>query len=143
MRKNKTDLDYINHMIRFGERAIRNFEEFERYGSQGFEEDFIIDGIAKSLNEFGEQLAKNKLSRSIYLKYEYEEYWYNVRQWRNKSTHAYETQDAIEVIETVKEELPEWLNYVYQMKDDLILEQENNLEQEESDFILPNDELEL
>lgn len=37
-----------------------------------------------------------------------------------KSTHAYETQDAIEVLETVKEELPEWLDYVYKMKDDLI-----------------------
>lgn len=58
MKKNENDLDYINHMIRFGERALKNYEQFKKFGSQGFEEDFIIDGIAKSLNEFGEQLAK-------------------------------------------------------------------------------------
>lgn len=125
MKKNKTDLDYLNHMIRFGERALRNYKQFKRYGSQGFEEDFIIDGIAKSLNEFGEQLAPNKLSKNLYLKYENEDYWWIVRQWRNRSTHAYETQDAIEVLETVREELPEWLEYVYKMKDNLTKEKDN------------------
>jgi len=124
MKKNKSDLDYLNHMIRFGERALRNYKQFRKFGAQGFEEDFIIDGIAKSLNEFGEQLAPNKLNKEIYLKYENEEYWWIVRQWRNKSTHAYETQEAIEVLETVRDELPQWLEYVYEMKADLITQRD-------------------
>lgn len=45
-------------------------------GSQGFDDDFIIDAMAKCLEEIGEQLAKNKLSESIYQRLLIQKTWY-------------------------------------------------------------------
>ena len=120
----KEDVYWIELMIEFTSRALEYYEEIKHSSYPRLVMEGLDDALASQIAHIGEQLDSNKLSKEVQERYP-EIPWRDMKDYRNLHNHWYQDIRMTQVYEIAESDLEELLQALYEIRDDLIKERDD------------------
>lgn len=121
----KDDIYWIELMIEFTSRALEYYEEIRHASYPRLVMEGLDDALASQIAHIGEQLDSNKLSKDVQERYP-EIPWHEMKKYRNLHNRWYQDIRMSQVYQIAESDLEELLQALYQIRDDLIRERDDN-----------------
>ena len=119
------DIYWIDLMIEYATDAIEYYEEIKRSSYRAIIMKSLDDSLAASMARIGEQLDPNKLSKKVQERYP-EIPWRSMKDFRNLHDHWYQDLRMPQVYEIADSFLEDLLQSLYEIREDLIRERDDN-----------------
>lgn len=117
------DIYWIDLMIEYTTKALEYYEEIQHSSYSQIVMNSLDDSLASMMAHIGEQLDPRKLSKEVQDRYP-EIPWRSMKDFRNLHDHWYQDLRMNQVYEIAESFLEDLLHSLYQIKDDLIRERD-------------------